>query len=97
MVDTPKSLQDVLDNYPDVFTDELGTVKGITATIHVNPEATRQFHKARPLPFMLRKKVKQELERLQEQGVIEPVQLSDWAAPVVPVLKKDGSIRLCGN
>ena len=46
---------------------------------------------------MLQKKVEQELERLQEQGVIEPVQFSDWAAPVVPVLKKDGSVRLCDD
>ena len=87
----------MLDDYSDVFTDELGTVQGITATIHVDPDATPLFHKAQSLPFVVRKKVKQELECLQEQGVIEPVQFSDWAAPVVPVLKKGGSVRLCGD
>lgn len=38
-----------------------------------------------------------ELSRLQHEGVIAPVQFSDWAAPIVPVTKSDGSIRICGD
>ena len=30
-------------------------------------------------------------------GILEPVTFSEWATPVVPVIKKDGSVRLCGN
>ena len=62
MVHTQKSLQDVLDAYEEVFAEDLGTVKGVTATIHVDPTATPQFHKARPLPYTLRGKVERELE-----------------------------------
>ena len=29
--------------------------------------------------------------------VLEKVQYSDWATPVVPVPKHDGSVRLCGD
>ena len=29
--------------------------------------------------------------------MIEPVQFSDWAALIVPVLKQDGSMRICGD
>ena len=68
-----KSLQSVLDAYKKVFADGLGTVKDVTAAIHVDPTTTPQFYKARPLPYTLRKKVEQELERLQSQGVIKPV------------------------
>ncbi|KAJ8346679.1 hypothetical protein SKAU_G00280800 [Synaphobranchus kaupii] len=42
-------------------------------------------------------KVEIELERLQLAGIIQPVSNSEWAAPVVPVLKGDGTIRLCGD
>ena len=38
-----------------------------------------------------------ELDRLQAEGIITPVKVADWATPIVPVLKKDGSIRLCGD
>ena len=45
----------------------------------------------------MRNLVEKELECLQLQGIIEPVKFSDWAAPIVPVLKKDGGIRICGD
>ena len=42
--------------------------------------------------------VEKELNRLVSEGTLEPVQFSEWAAPIVPVLKKDKqSIRFCGD
>ena len=41
--------------------------------------------------------MEQELARLEQAGVIEPVQFSHWAAPIVPVLKQDCSLRICGD
>ena len=32
-----------------------------------------------------------------KQGVIEPISFSEWAAPIVLVLKKDGTVRICGD
>ena len=33
-----------------------------------------------------------------EQGIVEPVEQSDWATNLVVVVKPDGkSVRLCGN
>jgi hypothetical protein len=46
------------------------------------------------VPYALRENVEKELERLQEEGTIEPVQFADWAAPIV---KDDKSIRICGD
>ena len=30
-------------------------------------------------------------------GVIEAVTFSEWAAPIVPIVEQDGSIRICGD
>ena len=37
-----------------------------------------------------------ELKHLVEEGIIYPVESSEWATPVVVVPKKDGRIRICG-
>ena len=94
---TGRTLQSILDKYPDVFKDDLGTIKGVKAKIYVDPEATPLYHKARSVPLALKEKIEAELERLQEQGIIEPVQFSEWAAPIVPVIKGDGTVRICGD
>ena len=49
------------------------------------------------MPFALRQKIEAELDRLEKQGVIKPVQFSDWAAPIVPVIKRDGTVQICGD
>jgi len=36
-------------------------------------------------------------DRLESAGIIEKVEYSEWAAPVVPVPKGDGRLRLCGD
>ena len=41
--------------------------------------------------------MEKKLARLETDGVIQPVQFSHWAAPTVPVVKQDGSIRICSD
>ena len=38
-----------------------------------------------------------EIDRLERSGIIKPVEFSDWASPIVSVVKPDGSMRLCGD
>uniref|UniRef100_A0A8C5QT05 Gypsy retrotransposon integrase-like protein 1 n=2 Tax=Leptobrachium leishanense TaxID=445787 RepID=A0A8C5QT05_9ANUR len=90
-------LADLLDRYAEVFKDELGQLKGTTAKIHVNSEAQPRFYKPRRIPFAVKPLVEAELQRLVDEKIIEPVQFSEWAAPIVPVRKPDGSIRICGD
>ena len=92
------SLQSVLQQHQDVFKDGLGTMKGLTAKLYVDSSVKPRFCKARSVPFAMRQKVDEELQRLQEEGIIEPVQFAEWAAPIVPILKVDKkSIRICGD
>ena len=82
---------------PNVFREGLGELKGMKVNIHVKDDATPRFHKARHVPYAMKEKVEYELKRLQETGIIEPVQFSEWAAPIVPALKSNGQIRTCGD
>ena len=45
----------------------------------------------------MRAKVEAELDRLEQEGTLTKVQHSDWATPIVPVLKKNGQVRICGD
>ena len=80
-----------------MFKNELGTVKGTTAKFHVDPKVKPRFFKARSVPSALRPQVEAELDKLETTGIIQTVQFSQWAAPIVPVLKRNGSIRICGD
>ena len=52
------------------------------------------FCKACPVPFAFKAGVEETLDRLENDGVLEKVRYSEWAAPVVVVPKQDG---LCGD
>ena len=78
-------LQNLLQKHQQLFKDELGTLQGVEAEIHVPPHTQPRFYKARPIPYAMKAKVEDELQRLQAAGVISPVEFSDWAAPIVPV------------
>ena len=55
------------------------------------------FCKHHTMPYALRGRVEEELNRLVACRVLEPVPFSDWAAPVVPIVKQDGRIRIFGD
>ena len=38
-----------------------------------------------------------EIKRLVLEGILEKVNFSDWATPIVLILKSDGSIRVCDD
>ena len=44
----------------------------------------------------LRPKIEAELRQV-ELGILEKVDISEWAAPIVLVMKPSGEIRLCGD
>ena len=91
------SLQDVLDHYTTLFQEDLGTLKEAKVKFFLKKDITLKFYKARPVPLALQQRVTAELDRLQAEGIICPIKVSDWATPIVPVVKKDGTIRVCGD
>ena len=94
----PRSaLHEALSKYQDVFAEGLGTLKGVKAKIYVDQNAEPKYIKARAVPYALRTNVELELERLEREGIISPVEFSEWAAPIVPVAKPNGTVRICGD
>ncbi|KAJ8375474.1 hypothetical protein SKAU_G00060540 [Synaphobranchus kaupii] len=98
---TPKSteakLEKVLEAAAPVFKNGVGTLKHIKGKIVLNDGATPRFHKARPVPYAIRQKVEAELDRLEADGILSKVDWSPWATPIVPVAKKSGALRVCGD
>ena len=90
-------VEDLKERYHDVFQPGLGPVQGVRATLHVKDDAVPSFHKSRAVPFSLRTAVDKELTRLHDEGVIYPVDFSEWGTPLVCIPKTDGTVRLCGD
>ena len=89
--------QPLLDKYADVFKDELGTLKLMKAQLKVQPQAIPKFCKPRPVPFALREALEKELSCLEQLDILQIVNHSDWAAPIVVVPKGDGCLSVSGD
>lgn len=81
--------------FPEVFTDQLGTCKQ-TIRLQLTDDSP-VYVRARPVPLSLRARVERELARLEADGSIYRVDYSDYGTPIVPVVKRNGDIRICGD
>lgn len=90
-------VKQLTNQFPNVFSDNLGSFNKYKISLRLKPDAKPIFIKARPVPYALKDKINKELDRLLSLGILKPVEHSEYASPVVPVLKKNGSIRLCAD
>ena len=92
-----RDLNEMLETHSSVFQESLGKVEGVKAKIYVHPTERTRFFKARPVAYALRETTERKLDRLVQEGTIEPVEFSEWATLIVPILKGDGTIRISGD
>ena len=83
--------------FSDLFQSDLGRYNVRKVSIELDPAVKPIFLKHRPPPFAQREAIEKELDRQVAEGILEPVKTSRWAAPVVPVKKANGTLRLCGS
>ena len=88
-------LDRTLEQFSHLFEEGIGTMANIKVHIELKDDAKPRFHKARP--YALKQKIETELDRLVKEGIYEPVAYSQWAAPIVPLVKEGGSVRICGD
>lgn len=88
------AVDDIVNEFQDVFSAEIGCISGPPVHLQLKEGATPKFYKARSIPFALHDKVSQELDRLVAIGVLSGVAHAEWATPIVPVLKKDGTVQI---
>ena len=93
----PEAVLALKEKYADVFSNDQGCLRGVQAKLQLQPGAQPKFVKARQMPLALKPKVEAEIRRMVDAGILTPVTWSDWATPVVPVPKPNGTVRLCGD
>ena len=88
-----EQLQNLLDDFKDVLSNEPGKT-AITEynieTGNANPVCLQPYR----LPHAYRETARWDLQDMEQNGIIEPSS-SEWAAPIVLVKKKDGTLRFC--
>ncbi|PIO68609.1 reverse transcriptase, partial [Teladorsagia circumcincta] len=83
--------------FATVFKPGLGHCTKSKAKLVLKPDAKPVFQKARPVPYAAVQKISTEIDRLVSTHVLTPIDHSEWAAPIVAVQKKNGTIRLCAD
>ena len=91
----PTTKEYILHEYADVFKG-VGTLPGSPYQIKLKNSYKTVQHPLRSVPFGMQSAYKAELDRLVKEDIITEVhEHTDWINSIVPVMKEDGSLRLC--
>ena len=79
LIEKPKFTRDtVMSEYPGVFGEELGSMKG-KVHLETDPQVALTVMPPRRVPVALKEKLKNELDRLSQRKLISPNQEpTDW-------------------
>ena len=88
-----EQLRELFKEFADVLQNRPGRTEVVEHQIETGAAKPVRLPPYR-LPQAYRETVQRELKAMLAEGIIEP-STSEWAAPIVLVPKKDGSLRLC--
>lgn len=70
--------------------------KDVQLGIAIDQSVTPICQPYRRVPIPLEEKINNKLDELVKRDIIEPVNnAATWVSPIVPILKSDGSVRIC--
>lgn len=91
--DTKSKLVNLLKEYKCIFSDNPGKHESFTATFRF-ANSDVYVKRSYPIPVSSKQLVRNEIQRLVKLGIIE-TSSAPFSNPLVPVIKKDGTCRLC--
>ena len=91
----PITKEYILKEYNDVFKG-VGTLPGGPYHIRLKEQYRPVQHPPRSVPIAMQTAYMAELDRLMKEGIIKEVkEHTEWINSIVPVMKPNGSLRLC--
>ena len=91
----PTTKEYILHEYADIFRG-IGTLPGGPYHIKLKDSYKPVQHPPRSVPLGMQSAYKAELDRLVKEGIITEVHNhTEWITSIVPVVKEDGSLRIC--
>ena len=88
------TLLTLLNKFKHLFDGTLGHWKTEPVDLELkNDDVTPHHSKPYPVPHSQEKKLKEEVQRLVEYGVLRKVNRSEWGSPMFTIVKPDGSLR----
>jgi len=88
------TLLKLLNKFKHLFDGTLGHWNTEPVDLELKQQDTKPYHsKPYPVPHSQEKKLKDEVQKLVEYGVLQKVNRSEWGSPMFTIVKPDGSLR----
>ena len=92
--DQKEKLLKLLKKYDTLFDGSLGSWKTDPIDLELKEPDTKPYHaKPYPVPYSQERKLKEEIQRLIDYGVLRKINNSEWASPMFTISKPDGTLR----
>ena len=65
-----EKLENLVKNYSEIFSTELGTIKGIKAKVNIETNSQPKCMKGRAVPFATKEAVEAEIDRIEKDGIL---------------------------
>lgn len=87
--------EDIFEEFKDIF-EGIGKLKNVKVKFHIDEDITPVAQKHFRQPFHLRKKIKEKIEEMEKEDLIEKVEgPTPWVSPIICVPKESGDVRIC--
>ena len=84
----------LLNKFEDLFDGTLGSWKSDPIDLELQDPNCKPYHaKPYPVPHSQEQKLRDEVSRLEQFGVLRKINRSEWASPMFTIPKPDGSLR----